>query len=104
MQIHGSTHSKCMKPRTDKKIAKSLGLESPDLRDMVGNLELNATRPTDYAILRELHWVFMGGEYGGGGVVQITNAKGQVFTYTSLTKKQLAAKEKREAKKKAQAA
>lgn len=102
MQIHGSTHSKCMKPRTDKKIAKSLGCEA-DLRDMVGCLELNATRPTDYAILREIHWVFMGGEYGGGGSIFITNSKGQKFTYKNPTKKQLAAKEKREAKK-AQAA
>lgn len=93
MQIHGSTKSKAFKV-SDKKIAKALGLEGgPDLRDMVGKLELNATRSTDFALLRELHWVFIGGEWGGGGSVTIVNAKGQKFVYKNPTKKQLARKE-----------
>ena len=98
MRIAASTHSRAFKPRTDKKIAKMLGCEA-DTRDMVGRLELNATASTDFALLRELSMIFFGGERAGGGKLTIINAKGQEFTYTTLTRKQLNARAKRAAKK-----
>ena len=88
MHTEGSVKSKAFKRGTDKKIAAALGVD-PCLTKMVGKLELNASRPTDFAVLRELYWVFMGGEYGGGGSIDITNAKGQKFTYTSPNKEEL---------------
>ena len=88
MIIEGSVKSKGFKRGTDKKIAKALGVD-PCLTNMVGRLELNATRPTDFAILRELYWVFMGGEYSGGGSIVITNAKGEKCSYTAPTKEEL---------------
>jgi len=68
--------------------AAALGVD-PCLTKMVGKLELNASQPTDFAVLRELYWVFMGGEYGGGGKIVITNAKSQEFTYTNPIKEEL---------------
>jgi hypothetical protein len=88
MIIEGSVKSKATKRGSDKKIAAALGVDSC-LTQMCGKLELNATRPTDYAILRELYWVFMGGEYSGGGSIVITNAKGEKCSYTSPTKDEL---------------
>ncbi|GEM_PF-4776924 len=93
MVIEGSVKSKGFKRGIDKKIAAALGVD-PCLTNMVGRLELNATRPSDFAILRELYWVFMGGEYSGGGSITITNAKGEKCTYTSPTKEELKKLEK----------
>ena len=97
MDITGCIKSKAMKPRTEKKIATSLGVEA-SLTDMVGRLELNATKPHDFFFLREIYWVLMGGEYNGGGTIAITNAKGEKCSYQSPTKDELAAiKSKEEA-------
>jgi hypothetical protein len=92
MHIEGSVKSKAFKRGTDKKIAAALGVD-PCLTNMVGRLELNASKPQDFAILRELYWVLMGGEYGGGGSIAITNAKGQKCTYTVPTKEELKSEE-----------
>jgi|SRR5579863_1358374 len=88
MRIEASVKSKCVKRGAEKKIAEALGLQA-DLRDMVGRLELNATRNTDLFILKELYYVFMGGEYNGGGKIVITNAKGETTTYTAPTAEEL---------------
>jgi hypothetical protein len=88
MRIEGSPKSKAMKRGTDKQVAAALGVDLC-LTKMVGKLELNATQSTDFALLRELFWVFMGGGAGGGGSIDITNAKGEKFTYTSPNKEEL---------------
>jgi len=89
MIIEGSIKSKALKPRTEKKVAASLGVE-PCLTSMVGRLELNASRPQDFFLLRELYWVFMGGEYSGGGEITIINDKGEKTFYKAPTKSELA--------------
>lgn len=89
MQIEASVKSKCTKRGSDKKIAAILGVE-PCLSQIVGKLELNATRPSDYFILKELYYVFMGGEYSGGGKITVVNAEGKTCSYTSPTKAELA--------------
>ena len=65
----------------EKKLAEILHCEA-DLRDMVGRLELSADRPSEFAFLRELYWVIGGDRWGGGGTIQITNARGHKFTYS----------------------
>ena len=74
--------SRAMKRGSDKRIAESLsgnvkGKITADVRDMVGKLELNATRPDDFFMLRELYRVFVGRTYSGGGRIIIYDKTGK---------------------------
>lgn len=89
MQISASVKSKVMKRGSEKKLAKLLTKLSkkpidPDLRDMVGNLELNATWADDFFLLKELYGILKGSDYGGGGRILLFDKTGtQVMEWQS---------------------
>lgn len=90
MQISASVKSRAMKRGSDNKVAKLLSESSKepihaDVRDMVGKLELNATIPEDYFLLRELFAVLRGKERAGGGRIIIYDKSGKkVEDYLSV--------------------
>jgi hypothetical protein len=81
MLIDASVKSKLAKRGTNDKIAGLLSKATknkvePDLRDMVGKLELNADCPNDYFLLRSLYAVVTGTDHGGGGRIIIYDRDG----------------------------